>query len=149
MVKPPPRVVLDTNVVLSALVFRSGQAARLRALWQQEALLPIVNRETAAELLRVLAYPKFKLGASEREELLADYLPYAEVWAGADASAPDAPVCRDPADQMFIDLAHSANAQNPGCASRDGLVQRCLSLRAQCTGFAIAGIADFLKLFPA
>jgi len=38
----PPRVVLDTNVVLSALVFRSGPAAGLRALWQRGALTPIV-----------------------------------------------------------------------------------------------------------
>ena len=144
MLEPPPRVLLDTNVVLSALVFCSGPAARLRALWQREALLPIVNRETAAELLHVLAYPKFKLGASERGELLADYLPYAEVWAGADASAPGAPVCRDLADQMFIDLAHSANAQMLVSGDED-----LLSLHSQCTGFAIVGVADFLKRFPA
>ena len=117
-------MVLDTNVALSALVLRSGSAARLRALWQQKALLPIVNRKTAAELIRVLAYPKFKLNASEREELLADYLPYAEVWADADAPAPGAPVCRDPADQMFIALAHSANARMLVSGDEDLLRQR-------------------------
>jgi predicted nucleic acid-binding protein len=70
------RVVLDTNVVLSALVFGGSTAGRLRLAWQQGVFVPLASTATAQELLRVLAYPKFRLSAQEQDELLADYLPY-------------------------------------------------------------------------
>jgi predicted nucleic acid-binding protein len=53
--------VLDTKVVLSALVFGSGLASRLRMAWQNQAVLSLVNTDTAQALMRVLAYPKFHL----------------------------------------------------------------------------------------
>lgn len=98
------RVVLDTNTVLSALLFVNGRLAPLRTAWQSGDLTPLLCAQTVEELLRVLAYPKFQLTAEEREELLADYLPYGEVvppWQGK----PDVPVCRDEKDQIFLDLA--------------------------------------------
>jgi putative PIN family toxin of toxin-antitoxin system len=139
-----PRVVLDTNVVLSALVLRAGLLSRLRTLWQTSAFMPVVNRDTAAELMRVLAYPKFKLDAAEREELLADYLPYAETVAEVQTPAPDVPICRDRADQVFLDLAYSAKVEALVSGDAD-----LLSLRTQCPHFAIIRPADFLKRFPA
>lgn len=103
------RIVFDTNVVLSALVF-GRRLAWLRASWACGDVTPIVCRETTAELLRVLAYPKFKLTASEREVLLGDYLPFAEVVQLPDP-APALPVaCRDRDDVVFIQLAVVARA---------------------------------------
>ena len=64
---------MDTNVVLSALVFSGGSTALLRRRWQQRDFVPLVSTATAQELVRVLAYPKFGLDSSDREELLADY----------------------------------------------------------------------------
>lgn len=100
----PPRVVLDTNVVLSALVFGKGTTARLRAAWQGGHCLPLVSTATARELVRVLAYPKFRLDAREQQELLADYLPYAEA-VRIPQPPPTVPVCRDPFDMPFLHLA--------------------------------------------
>ena len=100
----PTRVVLDTNVVLSALVFGKGTTARLRAAWQGSRFLPLVSTATARELVRVLSYPKFRLEAQEQQELLADYLPYAEV-VRIPEPPPSVPVCRDPFDLPFLHLA--------------------------------------------
>ena len=100
----PPRVVLDTNIVLSALVFAHGRLAPLRLAWQQAKCRPLVSRATAAELIRVLAYPKFKLAADDRQELLADYLPCCTVVA-IPARPPRTPACRDPFDVPFLQLA--------------------------------------------
>jgi hypothetical protein len=72
------RAVFDTNVVVSTLVF-GRRLLWLRRVWADGTIIPIVCRESITELLRVLAYPKFRLDASERELLLADYLPYSEV----------------------------------------------------------------------
>ncbi len=99
-----PRVVLDTNLVLSALVFSGGRVAELRRAWQQGAVTPLVSRDTAAELVRVLAYPKFCLTREEQEVLLADYLPYAET-VKIPARKPRVPACRDPFDVPFLLLA--------------------------------------------
>jgi putative PIN family toxin of toxin-antitoxin system len=99
-----PRVVLDTNLVLSALVFTGGRLARLRRAWQSGAFTPLVSRDTAAELIRVLAYPKFRLAPKEQEVLLADYLPYAET-VTIPARRPPVPARRDPFDVPFLLLA--------------------------------------------
>lgn len=104
------RVVLDTNTVLPALLFVTGRLVPLRAAWQSGELTPLLCAQTAEELLRVLAYPKFKLTPEERDELLADYLPYGEVVA-LWQTKPAVPECRDVCDQIFLDLAAVGGAQ--------------------------------------
>lgn len=100
----PPAVVLDTNVVLSALVFTAGRIADLREAWLAGRCRPLVSRPTAAELMRALAYPKFKLSSAEQEELLADYLPHCTT-VQLPAKLPPVPKCRDPQDRAFLELA--------------------------------------------
>jgi len=103
------RAVFDTNVVVSALLFSAGRLAWLRAAWRSRRAVPLVSRPTAEELLRVLGYPKFGLSAAERESLLADYLPYAELVAPPQRK-PRLPRCRDPYDKPFLELALVAQA---------------------------------------
>lgn len=62
-----PRVVFDTNVLVSALVFRSLQW--LVDAWQTKRVHPLVSKETVAELRRVLGYPKFGLSTGDRQVL--------------------------------------------------------------------------------
>ncbi len=104
-----PRLVLDTNVLLSALLFRSAPMTWLRPAWQTNAILPLVSRDAASELLRVLGYPKFSLDAAEREELLADFLPWCETVQIPDPP-PVVPECRDPYDRPFLQLAIEGRA---------------------------------------
>lgn len=105
----PPRVVLDTNVVLSALVFGKGVTAQLRSAWQTGRCLPLASTASVQELVRVLAYPKFKLDVQAQQELLADYLPHAET-IRIPAPPPAVPDCRDPFDVPFLHLAAAGKA---------------------------------------
>jgi len=102
----------------------------------------LVSRETARELLRVLAYPKFGLSSTQVEMLATRYLHHAErvECEGKDASLP---ICRDPNDQMFIRLAAI------GCA--DILVSGDLDLLDLCgtTPFVIETLADYRRRFSA
>ena len=99
----PLRAVLDTNVLVSALLFPAGSASWLRGMWRSRAVVALVSRETASELIRVLGYPKFNLTRDEQEDLLADYLPYCEpVVVKEPLTLPD---CRDPFDRPFLALA--------------------------------------------
>lgn len=104
-----PRWVLDTNVVLSALIRPGGVSGRLRLAWRSQWFVPLVRRPTAAELIRVLAYPEFKLAPEEQHDLLADYLPWAETFRVPNPP-PRTPTCRDPHDVSFLELALAAKA---------------------------------------
>jgi len=102
------RVVVDTNLVLSALVF-GGSTARLRLAWQSDRFVPLASKATIMELIRVLDYPKFKLTKAEQEDLLADYLPFCDTVLLPE-QLPNIPECRDPFDTPFLVLALVGNA---------------------------------------
>lgn len=103
------RAVFDTNVVISALVFRTGRLSWLRSAWREGEFVPVVNDETVKELLRVLGYPKFHLERDDIAELLGDYLPYAEVWSVP--VSPSGVALRDSDDVKFLDLAIAADVE--------------------------------------
>lgn len=104
-----PRVVIDTNLVLSALVFAQGRLTLLRQAWQSQQIQPLMSKVTAAELIRVLNYPKFKLSAADQQELLADYLPYG-LTIVIPEPPPATPACRDAFDVPFLQLAVAGQA---------------------------------------
>lgn len=124
----PPCVVFDTNLILSALVFAQGRLTPLRHLWQSERCQPLVSKVTAAELIRVLAYPKFKLTRDEQQELLADYLPWCTT-VRMPNPLPDTPECRDLFDLPFLQLAIAGKADYLVSGNQDLL---CLSDRFSC-----------------
>lgn len=104
------RVVLDTNTVLSALLFAQGRLVPLRTAWQSGALSPLLCRQIVVELMRGLAYPKLELTPEECEEMLADYLPFGEVVASWQKS-PRVPRCRDKQDRVILGLAAVGRAE--------------------------------------
>lgn len=82
----------------------------MRRAWQAGQLEPLASHDTIAELIRALAYPKFRLAADHRLELLGDYLPCCRT-VDVRGRSRSAPVCGDPKDQMLIDLAFAGNAR--------------------------------------
>lgn len=134
------RAAIDTNIILSALVFSRGKLSRFRQLWQDEQLTPLVSKPTVTELIRVLAYPKFKLTSLDREDLLADYLPYCET-VPMPIELPQIPPCRDPFDEPFLHLALVGKADYLVTGDRD-----LLSLE-DVFACPIVTASDFLALF--
>lgn len=133
------RVVFDTNTIVSALLFR-GATFWLVGHWQSGEVTPLVSRETARELLHVLAYPKFGLSVAQAEAVATRYLRHAErvEFAGEDASLP---LCRDPNDQMFIRLAGAGRADLLVSGDKD-----LLDLRGA-TPFVIETPAEYRRRF--
>ena len=96
------KVVIDTNVVVSALLF-GGTPGRLIVLWQMGAIRPMVSIEIIDEYLRVLTYPKFKLSEEEINFLLyQQILPYFDV---IDVQPGPGIIKKDPEDDKFIRCA--------------------------------------------
>jgi putative PIN family toxin of toxin-antitoxin system len=105
------RAVLDTNCVISALLFSKQTLAWLRHSWQNGHITPLASKDTVNELMRVLAYPKFKLSKTEQALLLADFLPYAETVTIEQIPDGLPLIIRDPADQIFLILAVVGKAE--------------------------------------
>jgi putative PIN family toxin of toxin-antitoxin system len=102
------RVVLDTNVVVSALLF-TGISSKLVPLWQDDVITVLVSRGILEEYLRVLSYPKFKLSEGDIKGLVQEeLLPYVEVVkAGRRLRVVD----RDPSDDKFVECAVAGKAR--------------------------------------
>ena len=99
------RVVLDTNVLVSAIILQ-GRISGIADLWRMGQITPVLSRETFDEFRRVLEYPKFVLSKSEIQEILQqEILPFFEVIERVD---PVTGVCRDADDDKFLACAASA-----------------------------------------
>jgi len=102
------RVVLDTNVVVSALLF-TGISSKLVPLWEGGGITALVSRGILEEYLRVLSYPKFKLSEGDIKGLIQEeLLPYVDVvkpWRRLRA------VDRDPSDDKFVECAVAGKAR--------------------------------------
>ena len=102
------RVVIDTNVLVSALLFGGGPGG-LITLWKENRIQPLSSKDIMGEYLRVLAYPKFRLTEEEIECILSqEILPYFEVITVKSAQPF---VLEDPSDDKFIWCALEGNAE--------------------------------------
>ena len=106
--KKAVKVVLDTNVLVSALLF-TGPVNRLVPLWQEGRFVPLVSKDILVEYLRVLAYPRFELTAEEIRFLIEEVvLPFAVTVKTRPGRAI---VRRDPADDKFLHAAAAGRAR--------------------------------------
>jgi uncharacterized protein len=102
------RAVLDTNVVISALLF-SGPPSHLVSAWQSSRLRPVVSAPILDEYIRVLAYPKFELTATSIRSLIEEeLLPFIDSVKALDTTVPEV---RDPDDARFITCAVTAGVR--------------------------------------
>lgn len=103
-----PRVVVDTNVLVSALLHR-GPTAQLLEAWQRGRITLVVSREVVQEYLRVLAYPKFQLTTEEVRFLIERHvIPYAHTVAVREVASV---IAEDPSDDVFLACAVAGRAR--------------------------------------
>lgn len=130
------RVVLDTNVFVSALLFR-GETTKLARWWQEGKIVPVVTGETYDELVTVLKYPQFRLSAEEIKAVMSEeilpYIDVIEVTYHVQGKSPD------PEDDKFLSCAISGKAIYLVTGDK-GL----LSLE-QYRGLRIIGVREFIE----
>jgi uncharacterized protein len=104
------RAVLDTNVLLSGLLWRGPSYALLEQV-RNGSVTFLSSPELLAELAEVLARPKFDAvlsrSSASREQMLVQVRMLAEV---IDPPPLAQPVCRDPDDDAVLALARAAQA---------------------------------------
>ena len=131
------RAVLDTNVLVSALLF-TGPPSKLVPAWQSGRLRPLLSAEILEEYLRVLAYPQFTLTDGEVRRLIEDdLLPFVDTNRTKPLIVPS---LRDPDDLKFIACAIESNVR--WLVSGDDAL---LSLR-RFESIEIVSVSTFLNL---
>jgi len=110
------RVVVDTNVLVSRLLAPDSVPARVVSHAVRHGRL-LVSEATLAELAEVLGRQKFDryLTLDERKQFVRLLVRFAEIPPIAHRVA----VCRDPADNKFLDLALSGAASAVVTGDRD------------------------------
>jgi putative PIN family toxin of toxin-antitoxin system len=133
------RFVLDTNVLVSALLFKDSPPGRvLRWVLRNGVLLR--STQTFEELGQVLSRPKFDryVSAAHRLEFAASI--HREAEAVIDSESISA--CRDPKDDKFLELAVSGAADGIVSGDDDLLVL------SPFRGIPILAPALFAQRFP-
>lgn len=130
------RVVLDTNVVVSALVFE-GPSNRLVAAWQQRRFRLLVSQQLLTEYLRVLHYPKFHLTQDDIRSLVEEeLLPFI---TPVTVSRVPRVVLADPSDDQVLGCAAAGKADVVVTGDRH------LLALARYKWVRIVTLADFLR----
>lgn len=114
MAAQPPRVVLDTNVIMALWHFEDPRLVGLRAWLEARQAALLTRAECLDELRRVLAYPQFGIAPEQQVQIADAYASRAEcVPAQTDeqiAVAASLPQCKDRDDQKFLTLALDGGA---------------------------------------
>jgi uncharacterized protein len=95
--------VIDTNVLVSALISPSGNEALLLLAIKQRLLRPCFSRDVLSEYSQVLARPKFSFPRDQIEALIQLLRGNGDLVSPRTVSG----VPPDPKDDKFICLCHS------------------------------------------
>ncbi|MCS6923206.1 MAG: putative toxin-antitoxin system toxin component, PIN family [Fimbriimonadales bacterium] len=140
------RVVIDTNVWVSALLNPEGHPARLLTAFRQQRFITVVSQPLMSELAEVLQRPRlarrFRIEASAVQELV-ELIRRRSLWVEVRG---DLCLCRDTRDDMVLETALRGQAQY--LVSRDDDLKRDLDLIAQlrANNINIVSVQQFLNI---
>jgi uncharacterized protein len=136
------RIVLDTNVLISALISAGKTSAQILARCRAGELELLISPDSIAELRRVLTYPRIRKRLRYRDEQIEAFVTFLE--QEAVVLTPPAPVRAvpdDADDDIFVALALAGEA--PYIVSGDDHLLRL----GQVEGVVILKPAAFLRLW--
>lgn len=106
------KVVFDTNVFISMLIWRNKELEPLYDLFKRKQIVVCISPQIIQEIIRVLNYPKFTIPL-----LKADLMPEAIIKAITNdcliftsSAIPSKIIKEDPSDNIIIDCALASNA---------------------------------------
>ena len=102
-----PRVVLDTNILVSALLSPSGNPAKVYKMFLTGILALVYNEDILAEYQDVLYRPRLGIPSGDADTVLEAIRQYGEYVAPVSGTDP----MPDEDDRIFYDTAKSAGAQ--------------------------------------
>ncbi|HEY5292522.1 MAG TPA: putative toxin-antitoxin system toxin component, PIN family [Burkholderiales bacterium] len=147
MVQQTPRsplLVLDTNVVLDWVAFNDARVRPIAAAIERGTLRAATSGACLQELRRALGYAQVKLDAAAQALAFERYLAHASVFDIPEPDvAMDLPLCEDPDDQKFLELAWHARASH--LLTRDKALLKLARRLAESGRFAVLEPETFLR----
>ena len=139
-----PRLVLDTNVILDLLVFKDPSTEPIRLLLDAKQVDAVRTPASMAELIDVIGRPTFKLNREDQATIVRAWETSSRLLE--DMAIEPAPfTCRDPDDQVFIDMAYSIR---PAFLLSKDLRVLELSAIAKPHGVEISNQYDCIQVLP-
>ena len=100
------RIVIDTNVVVSALLTQNGNAAKIIDMIFTEHFEPVYNDKILSEYSEVIARARFGFGIEDQNRVIVGIREYGVSIDPTHSSD----VFADESDRIFYDTAKAANA---------------------------------------
>ena len=119
------KVVLDTNILVSGLMYPASTPGRIIAAWSEAQFDVVTTHEQLAEIGRVLGYPKIRRILKWDDDRIERFIErvYHRVDV-VDAEASEFEALRDPADSPILGALVAAQADLVVTGDRDLLVLR-------------------------
>jgi putative PIN family toxin of toxin-antitoxin system len=103
-------LVIDSNVLVSLLVFDDPRYRGILAAWRSGRVRVVADEACAREFLRVLGYPQLKLEEARQSAIYEAFRSSVTIHVGESAAAALQLQCADADDQKFLDLAAACDA---------------------------------------
>ena len=132
------RVVLDTNILVSGLMYPASTPGRIIAAWSEAQFDVVSSHEQLAEIGRVLGYPKIRRTLQWDDRRIEHFIK--QLYVRVDVVEPesaDVEALRDPDDAPILGALTAADA--------DLLVTGDLDLLALSDRYPIETPAEFVR----
>lgn len=140
-----PRVVVDTDVIVSGVIVPHGMPNRLLRLWQQGHISLITSPALIHEVGRILHKPSIRRKYQVTEEDIAELVGSLQEAEQASPSGPMPFQSRDPKDDIFLAVALSSAADYLVTGDEDLLI---LNGIPELGALQIVTVRTFLTDFP-
>jgi putative PIN family toxin of toxin-antitoxin system len=134
------RVILDTNIIISALLVANSKPAELIAMWRQGKFDLLMCNEQLDELRRVTQYPKIRERLSP--PLAGRLINQIKELSVSVVNLPDINLSEDPSDNFLLAMAIEGSADY----LITGDISHLLHLK-KVMGTSIISVTDFLSQY--
>ena len=140
-----PRVLIDTNVWISAFIKPHGPPAQSLDAVRSDRFVPVVSQQLFQEIREVLYRPRIRRRRRVSDDDLATLLVLLEDRAVEAFPSGELHLCRDPADDFLLETAILGKARF--AVSRDDDLKHDLDLidRLREHGVEVLSVAQFLN----
>ncbi len=110
---PMRNVIVDTNILIRALIKPTGSDGAIVQLVLQEQLRLYYSAYLLEELLHTLTYPRLQKKYHITQESIDIFIQTLMTWGSMVAVTKRITICRDPDDNELLSLAHSLHQAQP------------------------------------
>ncbi len=141
----PTRVLLDTNVWVSAFINPHGRPAQLIKAWLDNQFEVVASLVLLDELADVLARPRIRIKYDLDAAEIVEFLQLLSARSITVTPSGQIKVCRDPDDDLILETAILGKAQY--IVSRDDDIKRDPDLMAhmEAYGVTVLSVQQFLE----